>query len=119
MAEAPHDREAGVSADFDREQYLYLTTRGRKSGGPRQIEIWFTHRLGRLYVIAEYATSHWLKNLQATPEVEVRVGTHNFSGQARALSEVEDADLIRAVQELSRAKYGWGDGVVVELSPRA
>ena len=119
MAEAPHDREVEGSADFDREQYLYLTTRGRKSGRPRQIEIWFTHRLGRFYVIAEYATSHWLKNLQATPEVEVRVGTHSFSGLARALSEVEDADLVRAVQELSQAKYGWGDGVVVELTPRA
>ena len=38
--------------DLDGEQYLYLTTRGRKSGRSREIEIWFTHRDGRFYVIA-------------------------------------------------------------------
>jgi len=100
----------------DSEQYIYLTTRGRKSRQPREIEIWFTHRDGRFYVIAEYETSHWLQNICAHPEVQVRVGRRTFSAQARVLSPEKDSELNRAVQELSRKKYGWGDGVVVELN---
>jgi hypothetical protein len=33
--------------------FLYLTTAGRISGQPREIEIWFTERGGRFYLIAE------------------------------------------------------------------
>jgi deazaflavin-dependent oxidoreductase (nitroreductase family) len=64
--------------DLDREQYLYLTTRGRKSRQPREIEIWFTHRDGCFYVIAEYEAAHWLQNIRAHREVGVRVGDCKF-----------------------------------------
>src|SRR5271156_2718415 len=67
---------------FDTEQYLYLTTRGRKSGLPREIEIWFTHRDGRLYLIAEYPNSNWLRNLQANSQAQVRVAEESFAVHA-------------------------------------
>jgi deazaflavin-dependent oxidoreductase (nitroreductase family) len=102
---------------------LYLTTRGRKSGRPREIEIWFTERDGCFYVIAEYETSNWLQNLRADPEVQVRLGSQIVRAHARVLPSDEepaaDAELRRAVQELSRTKYGWGEGVVVELRPKS
>ena len=53
-------------------QFLYLTTIGRASGEPREIEIWFTQRDGRFYVIAEYETSHWVQNLRANPQARWR-----------------------------------------------
>ena len=31
-------------------EFLYLTTTGRRSGQPREIEIWFTSRDGRYYL---------------------------------------------------------------------
>ena len=34
-------------------EFLYLTTTGRRSGMPREIEIWFTRVDGHYYVIAE------------------------------------------------------------------
>jgi deazaflavin-dependent oxidoreductase (nitroreductase family) len=105
------------ASKIDPEQYLYLTTRGRKSGRPREIEIWFTQRQGRFYVIAEYDTSHWLLNLRAHPDVQVRVGGQSFPARARVLCPDADAHLHRAIQDLSRARYGWGDGTVVELMP--
>ena len=110
-------KQPASATDFDREQYLYLTTRGRKSGKPREIEIWFTHHNGRFYVIAEYDSSNWLQNLRAHPEVEVRVADRKFPAQARVLSP--ESDLSHTIQELSRKKYGWGDGIVVELEIRA
>ena len=100
---------------LEKEQYLCLTTRGRKSGAPREIEIWFTHREGRFYIIAEYATSNWVQNLIVYPEVQVRVAENSFKARARVIPS--ETDLSRAVQQLSRDKYGWGDGLIVELTP--
>jgi deazaflavin-dependent oxidoreductase (nitroreductase family) len=102
---------------LEREPYLYLTTRGRHSGQPREIEIWFTYRDHRFYVIAEYPTSHWVQNLQADPRVQVRLAGKNFA--ARAVSLSPETELHRAIQEQSRTKYGWGDGLVVELNPES
>jgi deazaflavin-dependent oxidoreductase (nitroreductase family) len=105
-------------SNFEREQYLYLTTWGRKSGLTREIEIWFTHRDGRFYVIAEYPTSHWLENLRVNREVKVRVAGATLAAYARVVSPDVEPDLSQAVSQLSRKKYGWGDGLVVELIPQ-
>jgi deazaflavin-dependent oxidoreductase (nitroreductase family) len=102
---------------FDREQYLYLTTRGRKSGLPREIEIWFTHREGHFYLIAEYPTANWLQNLQAHPDARVRVDEKKFAARARLVSPETEPELHRAISDLSREKYGWGEGTVIELIP--
>jgi deazaflavin-dependent oxidoreductase (nitroreductase family) len=105
-----------MTATADPEQCLYLTTRGRRSGLPREIEIWFTRRDNRYYVIAEYATSQWVQNLNAHPEVEVRVAGNSFAAHARALAPGADGPLIATIQGLSRQKYGWDAGLVVELT---
>lgn len=103
--------------NLDRELYLYLTTRGRKSGLPREIEIWFTQHDGRFYLIAEYATSHWLQNLQADPSASIRVAGENISVQARVVHRETESELHQTVVDLSTKKYGWGDGAIVELRP--
>jgi deazaflavin-dependent oxidoreductase (nitroreductase family) len=102
---------------FEREQYLYLTTRGRKTKRPREIEIWFTQHESRFYVVAEYPTSHWVQNLRAHPEVQVRVAGKTLVASARILSSQANAQLQRAVQKLFDKKYGWSEGLVVELMP--
>ncbi|HZQ24265.1 MAG TPA: nitroreductase family deazaflavin-dependent oxidoreductase [Terriglobales bacterium] len=111
----PENQKA--AAALDDEKYLYLTTRGRKTGRPREIEIWFTHYYGRFYIIAEFQQSQWVQNLRANPDVQIRVGETIWQARARLLSPEKEAELIRSVQELSRTKYGWGDGLVVELVP--
>jgi deazaflavin-dependent oxidoreductase (nitroreductase family) len=110
-------RLATSAPNFEREQYLYLTTRGRKTNQPREIEIWFTEHESRFYVIAEYPTSHWIENLRAHPEVQVRVAGKSVVASARVLSPQADAKVQGAVQKLFDKKYGWSDGLVVELTP--
>jgi deazaflavin-dependent oxidoreductase (nitroreductase family) len=100
---------------LDHEQYLYLTTRGRKSGLPREIEIWFTHRDGRFYLIAEYPTSQWIRNLLAHPEAQVRIIGKSLFVRARLVSPEAEPELHRAIADLSRQKYGWGEGTIIEL----
>jgi len=102
---------------FDREQYLYLTTRGRKSGLPREIEIWFTYRARRFYLIAEYPASSWVQNLGAEPKAQVRVAEQRFTARARFVSAEGEPELHRAIAGLSAEKYGWGEGTIVELVP--
>jgi deazaflavin-dependent oxidoreductase (nitroreductase family) len=101
----------------DAHQFLYLTTRGRATGLPREIEIWFTELDGHFYVIAEFATSQWVQNLRVHPQAQVRVGEKTFAARARLLALKAHPQLHTAVQELSRKKYGWGDGLIVELTP--
>ena len=98
--------------------YLYLTTTGRRSGLPREIEIWFTRRTGRYYVISEHSfKSHWVQNLLANPLVRWRVEDAKLAGRARVIDPATEPELNEAIQTLSSKKYGWGDGLVVELAP--
>ncbi len=98
--------------------FLYLTTTGRVSGEPREIEIWFTERGGKFYVIAEHRErANWVRNIQASPQVKVRVGDRHFVAAARIVDDDREPELAAAVKALSDGKYGWSDGLVVELAP--
>ena len=100
------------------EEFLYLTTTGRTSGRPREIEIWFTEREGRYYVIAEHLReTHWVQNVLADPRVEVRVDGAEFAARARVIEADGEPEIHAAARERSEKKYGWGDGLVVELTP--
>lgn len=99
-------------------EYLYLTTTGRRSGRPRQIEIWFTRHAGRYYLIAEHGLkAQWVQNLLADPVVRVRVGARRFRGRARVVDQRAGRSLVAVIRGLSEAKYGWGTGLVVEITP--
>ena len=97
--------------------YLYLTTRGRRTGLPREIEIWFTRFEGRFYVIAEHRErAHWVQNLRADPRLGVRVGQRRFRARARMVDARKEPGLAREIRARSTRKYGWGDGLIVELA---
>ena len=98
-------------------KYLYLTTTGRRSGRPRQIEIWFTRHGGRYYLVAEHGRrAQWVQNLLAKPAVRVRVGSRRFRAAARVVDHARERALVAEVRRRSEAKYGWGDGLVVEIA---
>jgi deazaflavin-dependent oxidoreductase (nitroreductase family) len=75
------------------EDYCYLTTRGRASGNPHTIEIWFGLEGSTLYVLAGDHASDWVRNLQRTPAVSIRIGERTFEAQAHTLApdSAEDA----------------------------
>ncbi len=99
-------------------KYLYLTTTGRRSGRPRQIEIWFTRHEGRYYLVAEHGSkAQWVQNLLADPVVRVGVGARRFRGLARVVNQRAERSLVGAIRARSEAKYGWGDGLVIEIAP--
>src|SRR3954453_14774565 len=106
--------------EAEAERFLYLTTIGRTSGLPRAIEIWFVGGEGPFYVVSgDGEGSGWVKNIAKTPAVRVRIGTRAESGDGApaAARIVREAELGDAIAVLMRAKYGWGDGLVVEITP--
>jgi deazaflavin-dependent oxidoreductase (nitroreductase family) len=107
------------------EHFLYLTTTGNKSGLPRSIEIWFVEHAGRHYIVSERReASGWVKNIRADPRVRFSVGAREApeaglaaaAGRGRVVDDAAEPELARDVRALMDAKYGWSDGLVVELS---
>jgi deazaflavin-dependent oxidoreductase (nitroreductase family) len=100
------------------ESFVYVTTTGRRSGLPREIEIWFVVRSGAIYILAEHGReAKWVMNVLQEPRVKVKLGALSFDASARVLDAASDAEAWHEVEELARAKYGWGDGLPVEIRP--
>ena len=98
-------------------EYLYVTTIGRITGQPREIEIWFVESKGKLYILAEqFYDAQWVKNIERNPRVHVRLGAQQFEARARVLDGERDRPTWLTAQRLAREKYGWGDGLPVEIA---
>jgi deazaflavin-dependent oxidoreductase (nitroreductase family) len=98
-------------------QFIYVTTIGRKTGLAREIEIWFVERQGKFYILAEhFFKANWVQNIQNNPRLQVRLGNKTFSATGRILDEQSDANIWQAAQQLCHEKYGWGEGLPVEIT---
>jgi hypothetical protein len=80
--------------------YLNLTTKGRRTGLFRSVELWFAFEDGKLFFLA-HEDSDWWKNVEKTPRVEVEVGEILFQGNGSLAQEKLDH-----VFSLFRRKYG-------------
>ena len=99
-------------------QVLYLTMMGRKTGLPREIEIWFVVWCERLYLFAETReAAGWVKNIKRNPKVMVRIREWRSDATARVLDRHTDRELWDQVAAIANHKYGWGDGLPVEITP--
>lgn len=96
-------------AGLKNEDYCYLTTTGRKSGNPHEIEIWFGINNASLYLLSGGGEkSDWVKNLLANPNVTVRIAKHSFNGVARIVSEDKES---RMARHMLAGKYQeWHEG---------
>ncbi len=75
-------------ADAD---YCYLTTTGRVSGKLHTIEIWFALSGKTLYLLSGgREKSDWIKNVQHTPDVQVKINEMQFTGKARLVATPEE-----------------------------
>src|SRR6185503_18411268 len=82
MIDHPDDLTELVSR-LKSEDYCYLTTTGRVSGRPHEIEIWFAIKDNTLYLLSGGGDkSDWVRNLRAYPAVTVRIGKYTFTGKA-------------------------------------
>jgi deazaflavin-dependent oxidoreductase (nitroreductase family) len=112
-----HNEWASIQ-DIAEQRVLHLTTIGRRTGLPREIEIWFVVCSERFYLFAETGeAAAWVKNIRQNPEVVVRIGERQIPAMARVLDRETDRELWDQVAAIADHKYGWGDGLPVELTP--
>ncbi|HEY3475791.1 MAG TPA: nitroreductase/quinone reductase family protein [Anaerolineales bacterium] len=90
------------------EEYCYLTTTGRVSGRPHEIEIWFGTMDGTIYLLSGSESSDWVKNLRQTPSVMVRLATYTFAGTARIVQDPEEET--RARYLIAEKYQEWEQG---------
>jgi deazaflavin-dependent oxidoreductase (nitroreductase family) len=98
------DLPPGVADDA----FCYLTTRGRVSGAPHEIEIWFALDGWTLYLMSGGGdASDWARNLRADPAVTVRLRDVRYDATARVVERgtVEDALARRLVYEKYEPGY--------------
>ena len=89
-----------------------LTHRGRKSGKPYRVTIWFMVDGDTVYLVTANASRQWVRNVKANPEVSFDVGGETFSGTAEP---VHDAAEEHHVMKLVGAKY-WYVAPIVALA---
>jgi hypothetical protein len=95
-------------------QFIYITTTGWKTGRQHTIEIWFVKYKEKYYVMSEgKERAHWVQNIEHNSKVSFRVGNENFAGTGQVIESKES--LAAEVRKLMKAKYGWDDGLIVEL----
>jgi deazaflavin-dependent oxidoreductase (nitroreductase family) len=80
-------------ADVSDDDFCYLTTRGRVSGSPHEIEIWFAHDGATLYLLSGGGDrSDWVRNLRADASVTVRVRDNTYPATARVVGAGEESE---------------------------
>jgi deazaflavin-dependent oxidoreductase (nitroreductase family) len=82
-----------------------ITTRGRKTGRPHTVTIWFVVAEERLIYLGTLQMGRdWPKNVAANPEVVLEINGLRLLGNARLITD--ESKRVRAESALS-AKY-WG-----------
>ena len=83
---------------------LRITTRGRRTGKPHTVTIWFVVDGRTIFLGTLNADRDWVRNLQKTPDVTLDVEGLRLRGRATVIA---DAELERRVRDLLGQKY-WG-----------
>ncbi len=82
-----------------------LVTRGRTSGEPRPITIWFAAAGRTVYLLSGGGEgAHWVRNLRADPVVTIVAGGVRVQGRARVIAPDEPDDPV--ARGAIAAKYG-------------
>ena len=94
-----------------------VTTIGRRSGNPHEIEIWFGVIGDTMYLISGNGpTADWYRNALANPRVSVRLSGEVHVGVARDVTDPEER---RRVGDMMGQKYTWDGDPSIGLTRQA
>ncbi len=75
------------------EQYIHLTTQGRRTGKPHTVQLWFAFEGGKIYLSHEGEYTDWMKNITKHWRVAVKIDSVSFDAAARILKEGSSKEL--------------------------
>lgn len=89
---------------YARENFCYLTTKGRRTGREHTIEIWFVLVGSTLYMLSGGRDkADWVRNIQRDAAVAVRIKETRLRGIGRVVSEGSEEDA--QARQLVFSKY--------------
>lgn len=94
------------------EQYLYLTTIGRKTGSFHTVELWFAIANGKIYLSHEGRYTDWMKNILRKNRVKFKIDKIQFQGNAKIVKEKEIFELGK--QALYLKYYGKAKKEIID-----
>jgi deazaflavin-dependent oxidoreductase (nitroreductase family) len=87
------------------QKLIHLTTRGRKTGRPHSVELWFAASDGEVFLSHEGEETDWMKNIKQNGEVSFEIGGENFAGKSHYIDEGSD-EVWRCKVALYEKYYG-------------
>lgn len=101
------------------DDFCYVATRGRVTGRPHEIEIWYARDGDTLYLLSGGGdTSDWVRNVKASSHVTVRVGIAVHDATARVVTDPAEESKARIlVYEKYQPRYSgslddWRDSAL-------
>lgn len=100
-------------------QFIYLTKKGRKTTKQPTIEIGFVEYNKRYYILSEHKkASYWVQNIISDRNVSFKINNTISKGYTRIIDKNKKQILSNTVSVLVFQKYGWTDGLIVELTSK-
>lgn len=98
-----------IPSEWATEDFCYVTTTGRRTGNPHEIEIWFALDDDSFYLLAaDGERADWVRNMRAHPAVTVRVDDVTLPARARFDYAPDEEERAR---KLLAGKYQrWREG---------
>jgi deazaflavin-dependent oxidoreductase (nitroreductase family) len=81
---------------------VVLTHRGRRTGKPYDVRIWFLADGDHLYLVTMNMDRQWVQNVQVKPKVSLRIKNEILQGEVAVVS---DASEMKRVVGLMKKKY--------------
>jgi deazaflavin-dependent oxidoreductase (nitroreductase family) len=78
---------------------LRLTHRGRRSGRPYEVTIWFMVEGETIYLPTANLRRQWPRNVKANPRISMKIGNETLSGTAEFITDPAERDHARALVE--------------------
>jgi deazaflavin-dependent oxidoreductase (nitroreductase family) len=89
-----------LDASLAAEAFGYLTTTGRISGKPHEVEIWFALEGTTAYLMNgdskhEAGRADWVRNLLKQPAVRFRIAGRDFEATGRVVTDADEDSMAR------------------------
>ena len=87
--------EVSVEPPLGDLDFAYLTTTGRITGAPHEVEIWFALEGETVYILAgDRDRADWVRNLMISRDVVLRIGDRKRVTTARVVEAGTDEDAL-------------------------
>lgn len=83
---------------------ISITVKGRRTGKPITLPVWFVQEGERLYLLpVQGSSTQWLRNLMADPSITLKAGAQQLAAKAQIIL---DSPKVQEVANKFRARYG-------------